>query len=146
MKLNKKRLSAFLIVGIGLTGLKAQQSFSSSGKDASGSGGSVNYTIGQVDYINATSSSGQVYQGVQQPYEIFVVGLDELSSISLTYKVYPNPTSEYLDLDVNDGSLENLSFSIIDMNGKILLQNNIAENKSKISMQSFASGTCFVQS
>ena len=145
MKLNKKRLSAFLIVGIGLTGLKAQQSISASGKDASGSGGSVNYTVGQVDYISATSSGGQIFQGVQQPYEIFAVGINELSNISLTYKVYPNPTVEFLDLDIADGSTEHLSLSITDINGKVLLQNDIIENKTKISMQSFTTGTYFLQ-
>lgn len=145
MKLNKNRLSAFLIVGVGLTGLKAQQSLSSSGKDVSGSGGTVNYTIGQVDYINSTSASGQVYQGVQQPYEIFAVGLNELSNISLTYMVYPNPTAEFLDLDVSDASIEHLSLSITDISGKVLLQSDISENKTKISMQSYSSGTYFLQ-
>jgi hypothetical protein len=39
------------------------------GGEATGSGGSVSYSVGQVVYTTNTGINGSVAQGVQQPYE-----------------------------------------------------------------------------
>ena len=46
MQYKKLKLNAILFLGLGLTGLQAQEAISASGGDASGSGGTVIYTIG----------------------------------------------------------------------------------------------------
>ncbi|MGB4293795.1 MAG: hypothetical protein WBJ37_13065 [Bacteroidales bacterium] len=53
--------------------LKAQNTVTSAGGDASGSGGSVSYTTGQIVYTTVSSANNSVAQGVQQPWEISVV-------------------------------------------------------------------------
>lgn len=45
----------------------AQQALLTGGGDAIGSSGTVNYSIGQIDYSNFNSTSGVINQGVQQP-------------------------------------------------------------------------------
>lgn len=47
--------------------VQAQQAVASSGGDAASSAGSVNYTIGQIDYVYAAGTTGSFNQGVQQP-------------------------------------------------------------------------------
>src|SRR6056297_978638 len=65
-------LIAMLLFGPGLTGANAQQAMPASGGDASGSGGFVSYSVGQVVYTTHTGANGSVAQGVQQTYEIAV--------------------------------------------------------------------------
>ena len=50
------------------TGLLAQQNSVSAGGDVSGSGGTVSFSVGQIDYLSITGAGGSVAQGVQQPY------------------------------------------------------------------------------
>lgn len=55
------------LLGLGTNSLFAQQGNAAAGGEATGAGGMVSYTIGLVDYINATSNSGTITQGLQQP-------------------------------------------------------------------------------
>ncbi|MBT3920140.1 MAG: hypothetical protein HOF24_07130, partial [Flavobacteriaceae bacterium] len=48
----------------------AQSALTASGGEAVGAGGSLSYTIGQVDYIQASGSGGTASQGVQQAFTI----------------------------------------------------------------------------
>lgn len=70
MRNKKLKLSALLLLGLGLTGLQAQESVNATGGNASGSGGSASYSVGQVVYTTNTGTNGTVAQGVQQPFEI----------------------------------------------------------------------------
>ena len=54
MTLTNIKLSVVLLIGIGLTGLQAQEAIPALGSNASGSGGTVNYMVGQVVYTTNT--------------------------------------------------------------------------------------------
>ena len=82
-----------------LSTVSAQESVNATGGDASGSGGSASYSVGQVVYTTNVGTNGSVSQGVQQPYEISVVtAIEEAKGINLTVTAYPNPTTDYLSL------------------------------------------------
>jgi len=82
MRYKKAKLIAAFLLGIGLTGLQAQESVTASGGNASGAGGTVSYSVGQVVYKTNTGSNGSEAQGVQQPYEISVIiGIEEAKYI-----------------------------------------------------------------
>jgi hypothetical protein len=62
----------------------AQDTTPASGGNATGTGGSVSYTIGQIVYTTNSGTNGSLSQGVQQPYEIsLVTGIEEPSDISI---------------------------------------------------------------
>lgn len=126
------------------TGLaQAQESSNASGGDATGSGGTVAYSIGQVVYTSNTGSTGSVDQGVQHAYEIFTVGINEtVLNISLT--VFPNPTTENLTLQISDYSNEKLSYQLFDMQGKQLSKGQIVAQQTQINMNSLPTATYFV--
>ena len=85
--------------GLGSTGLNAQTALTATGEDASGIGGSTNYSIGQVANKTNTGTKGTVTQGVQQPYEILIeTGLEDTRSISLKISASPNTTTDFLTL------------------------------------------------
>lgn len=54
MNLTKKTLGLVLLIGLGLTGLQAQEAIPDSGSNASGSSPTANYTVGQVVYTTNT--------------------------------------------------------------------------------------------
>ena len=146
MRHKQLKLSAVLLLGLGLTGLQAQTSVNATGGDASGSGGSVSYSVGQVVYTTHTGTSGSVAEGVQQPYEISVVtGLEEAKGINLSVSAYPNPTTDYLTLEVKDVELLNLHFQMYDMNGKLLQNEKITGNQTSIVMSNLVPATYFVK-
>jgi hypothetical protein len=68
LKISKKNIVCFHFLIIGLFNLKAQNTTSTSGGDATGIDGSASYSIGQVVYSSFISNSGSSNQGVQQPY------------------------------------------------------------------------------
>ncbi len=146
MLLEKLKLSAVLLFGLGLAGLQAQESVNASGGNASGSGGSTSYSVGQVVYTTNTGTNGTVAQGVQQPLEISVVtGLEEAKGINLSVKAYPNPTTDYLTLSVDNFETSNLSYQLFDMSGKLLKSEKIVGNQTSIIMSNFVPATYFVK-
>ncbi|MEA3448520.1 MAG: T9SS type A sorting domain-containing protein [Bacteroidota bacterium] len=145
------KLSAILLFVIGLTGLQAQESINASGGEATGSGGAVNYSVGQMVYKTHTGINSSVAEGVQQPYEISVVnGTDEAKNINLSVSAYPNPTTNYLTLSISDNIQTNhdlslMSYQLFDMNGKLLQNEKITGNQTSIVMSNLVPATYFVK-
>lgn len=144
MKQIKLNAVAILLFGFGLTS-QAQQATTASGGDASGGGGTVAYSVGQIVFTTYTGSNGSVAQGVQQPYEISIVlGLED-KEISLNLQAYPNPTSDYLILNVGKAELSELSFHLVDLNGKLIESKKIESVSETINMQSLPSAAYFLR-
>ncbi len=133
----------FLLFSIGGF-TQAQDALPAAGGNASGSGGSASYTVGQVAY-SYSSNGGSVTQGVQQSYVITtVLGMDD--AIRLYVAVYPNPTTDYLTLSVQDNSLnKELTFMLYDMQGKLLLNKGIDVVNTTIEMADMRSATYYLK-
>jgi len=123
----------------------AQQGAVVSGGDASGSNGKVSYSIGQMDYQTETGSGGSVAQGLQQPFEISTVSGIEATGIRLTDSAYPNPTTDFVTLKISDTDVQNMSYVLMDAQGKFLAQRSFKTNHTDISMTSLHSGTYFIR-
>lgn len=146
MRHKKLKLSAVLLLGLGLTGLQAQEAIPATGGNASGSGGSVSYSIGQVVYTTNTGTNGSAAQGVQQPFEISVItGLEEAKEINLSCSAYPNPTTDFLNLKVENYDNTNLSYQLFDMNGKLLETKKLEGNQTSIVMNDLVPATYFLK-
>ena len=144
MKYKRLKLSAILLLGLGLTGLQAQETIPATGGNASGSGGTVSYSVGQVVYTTNTGTSGSVAQGVQQPFEISVVTGIEQTAINLAISAYPNPTTNYLTLSIDGFDTSNLSYQLYDMSGKLLQSKKIEGNQTSIVMSNLVPAAYFV--
>ena len=126
-----------MLLGFGLTA-QAQQATTATGGDATGSGGTAAYSVGQIVYTTHTGTTGSVAQGVQQPYEISVELGIENTSIALDVSAYPNPTTHYLTLHIGNTLSENLHFELCDLGGKILERRKINSNTETINMETLA--------
>ena len=138
------RYYSILFIFFAGTFLSAQNASVSSGGNANGSGGTVSYSIGQVLYSANASSGGKVTQGVQQPYEIYVLsGLDE-KDIELSVAVYPNPVTSVLNLKTSQQA-RNISIHLYDVKGKLLLDEKINNTDHSISMENFPPSAYFIK-
>jgi len=144
MKNKKTILSALLLLGIGFNQGYAQQATTASGGDASGSGGYAAYSVGQIVYTTYTGTNGSVAQGVQQPYEISItLGLLE-TDIKLNLSAYPNPTTNYLMLQI-DNYDKALLYQLYDISGKLLESNTVVANSTTINMEQMPTGSYFLK-
>ena len=139
-------ICSLLLFGLGLTGLHAQEAVSAAGGDASGSGGTMSFTAGQVACQTYTGTTGSIAEGVQQTYVITVATSTEATKgINLSVSAYPNPTSDFLLLEIKDLELAKLSFQLFDASGKILQNNNIIEDKTSIKMGNLTPAIYFIK-
>ncbi|HSF88317.1 MAG TPA: T9SS type A sorting domain-containing protein [Saprospiraceae bacterium] len=126
----------------------AQSTVSSSGANGTGSGGSVSYTIGQVDYTNLSAETGSISLGVQQPNLFLTVGMEEVD-ITLSASLYPNPanTSTSLKLESQNELTANgeLAYSLFDMSGKLLQRQPIHSILTIIPMDQLTNGVYILQ-
>lgn len=141
---HKKVKLSILLLGLGLT-VQAQQATTSTGGVASGSGGTAAYSNGQVVYTTHTGSNGSVAQGVQQPYEISIVLGVENQQISLNLKANPNPTTDYLTLNVGNAELSTLNFQLFDISGKLIESRKIISSSETIAMENLPTATYFLK-
>ena len=118
----------------------SQEIISSTNGDSSGSGGSSSYTIGQVFFNTIESDYGSLVQGVQQPFEFQTLSTPALLTVQLTAVTYPNPTTDFVLLKILDTALENLQYTLFDLNGKTIVSKKINSFSTKITMKNFAIG------
>lgn len=141
MKL-KKTITSVALLLLGLGGLKAQETITTTGGAATGTGGTASYTIGQIAYAINTGTNGSLAQGVQQAYEISVTtGIND-ANINLALSVYPNPTANYLTLKVEDNT--NLSYLLLDMQGNVIENKNVVDNSTIVKMEGLPAATYFL--
>jgi hypothetical protein len=143
-----KKFSLLLpvLLCFGMFGLQAQQVVTTSGGNATGAGGTSSYTVGQIVYTTNTGTNGSAAQGVQQPFEISVVtGIEEALGISLEIMVYPNPTTDFLTLSVDNFEASNLSYYLYDINGRLLETKKLEGKQTSIAMSNLVPATYFLK-
>jgi len=147
MKKNKLKLGVVALLFLGLSNLQAQQATTTAGGEASGSGGSASYTVGQVVYTSNVGTNGNsVTEGVQQPYEISVVtGIKEAKDINLSVSAYPNPTTNYLTVKVENYETTHLQYQVFDINGNLLQKIKCTGNQTSINIQDYPAANYFVK-
>lgn len=118
----------------------AQSNTVATGGDATGSGGSASFTVGQIDYNNVDATVFNSNEGVQQPYEFY--GLTGIEEMNLVTQVYPNPTTGKVQIISDE---KGLSYQIHDDTGKIVHKGSINENATIIDFSPFASGTYLLE-
>ena len=142
MKQKKAKFSG-LLLGFGLT-IQAQQATIAAGGNASGSGGTAAYSVGQVVYTTHIGTNGSVAQGVQQAYEIYTVGIAE-TGFNFSLQAYPNPTTDYLTLNLGKAELSTLNFQLYDIGGKLIESKKITSTTETILVENLPSATYFLK-
>ena len=131
---------AFLLLGLGV--LQAQESPIASGGEATGTGGTSSYSVGQVAYTTATGAGGNVVQGIQQPIEVSTILDISKTAIHLEMTAYPNPTVNQLNLEVEE--FENLNFQLLDTKGVFLKNGALTGSNTSIEVENLDQAVYFL--
>lgn len=142
-----KIIIAFVLCLVLITGLNAQETISSTGGEASGDGGSVSYTIGQLVYSTLTgTNNNSIFQGVQLPFEISVVsGISEADEINLEVLVYPNPATDFVILKIDDVAEDQYMAFMYNINGRLIKNIEITDSETQIVMHDLISSIYFIK-
>lgn len=125
--------------------MKAQSSVMTAGANATGSNGTVSYSVGQVAYL-VKGSSRQVSEGVQQVYEITTLATNETSnSTEEGILIYPNPFKDYLYLDFTTNSFKGSEYQLYDAQGKLIKTDKITQTKSEFNFSSLPSAMYIIR-
>lgn len=117
---------------------------------ASGSGSGMgntqylDYTIGQVAYLTASSASNHLTQGFQQPAEISTPVVDLRPD--WTINVFPNPASETIFLSADQiPAFSKARYDLIDLQGRILLHGLIQGQLQEIDVNHLPASMYFLR-
>lgn len=146
-KISQSILIVLAILGSSIEHGKAQNHVVTAGTNIISTTGSVSFTVGQIDYINATTSSGNINLGVQQPYEIYnVTGIENIQLADFDIQISPNPSSGDMTLSIQCSSLEekHLSYIVTTITGDKLLQQDITNRQTPLHLKSLSAATYFI--
>jgi len=137
-----KRDHYFLLLVMSTSGwISAQESVIASGGTGSGGGGSNTYSIGQVAYTEINGAGFSAIQGVQQPYEIYILSNDDHKDISLNIAAYPNPAISLLTLRIETAEMNHLRYKLFDFHGRLLRSEDIRNIETAIPMGTYEAAT-----
>jgi hypothetical protein len=125
--------------------VSAQQSANTSGKNVSQNNTSVSYSIGEVYYNTTTTLSSVITQGIQQPYEIYLIsGIGNEKDVQLI-TAFPNPTSSTIKIVIQDIKIDGLNYKLYDLLGKEILSGDITSNQTELDLNNLMPAVYFIK-
>ncbi len=149
MKKNKSKpivlLGAAMLIGtMSYAQLIAPQSVNSGGTKMTQANGSLSFTVGELVVLSQTDSQGNTLgSGFAAGATLTTVNVTETDASILDVKVYPNPTSDLVNIRINHSSIEQVVVSITDLQGKEVYNGKYAaiSNVIGINTAAYATGT-----
>ena len=142
----QQTITCILILLLFTPKLFAQKALLTSGADIYTNNGSLSFSVGQVDYVTISTNSGSISQGVQQPYEIYVItATDDIAFTNLKCTAYPNPTTDFLTLAIENNNLKGLSYQLTNSSGRLLENAQILDAKTTLPMQNYTPAVYFLR-
>lgn len=144
-----KRTLFLLFTAIWICNVNAQSSspeiVSSAGETYQGSSMQIDWTLGELAITTIQNSSQQITQGFHQPYYT-ITSVSELPQEIGEIKVYPNPTSDRIEMKLNFDQSRTVNIQLIDLSGKLIwtgeqIGSQIEEMKN---IENLTSGTYFL--
>ena len=144
-KPNFKWVVLLIFITTLIPNVKGQRNSVSGGGKAVGVGGELFYTVGQIDYTTVTATNIALTQGVQQPFEIFILLGINFDNVELTTSVFPNPTTDFITLHLSDISKFGYKYLITDAKGSLIHSGKLVESETKINLSEFCAGIYYVK-
>jgi len=116
--------------------VSAQEVVATQGDSYTKSSGSIDFTIGEVVINTGTDGSNDLTQGFHQTNWNFVSIEDHVPSYEAI--IFPNPTSEVLT--IRTSTFENVTYTLYDARGKLVIQDKLSSVKTLIQVSQLAPG------
>lgn len=124
---------------IGFLGAIAQEVVSSAGETQRAGRYEISWTVGEPVIETISSDSHILTQGFHQT-ALTVTPVNEMVISSLELKVYPNPASENVIIQLNKLDNDPL-FSLFTISGQLLVRKSILESETCINLKNYSSGS-----
>lgn len=134
---NFKKSSMLLFFAITALNVSGQEVVSTQGESYANTNGSISFTIGEVVINTASDGSNDLTQGFHQTNWNFLGVLDHTPDYEAS--IFPNPTAE--SLNIKTTHFENVSYSLFDGQGKLVLQNKLTATITSIEVGQLAPGS-----
>jgi len=138
-------LGAAMIMGImSYAQSIAPQSVNSGGTKMTQVNGSLSFTVGELVVLSQTDSQGNTLGGgFTAGATLTTVNIQETDAAVLDLKVYPNPTMELVNIQINHSTSDQVVVTITDLKGKEVYNGKYAciSNVIGINTATYATGT-----
>ncbi len=126
-----------LILLVSVTGFTfGQSTLLSSGGTVATSEGSLSYSLGQLNNQTSSISEWSIVEGVQQPFEVSQPLGNEDEKLAIGISMYPNPANDIVV--VTTENFQNLELTVLDINGKVLLEKKLTDKTTPVDMSAFS--------
>ena len=130
--------TAFVLLSLFATiTVSAQEVVSTQGDTYSNANGNIDFTIGEVIINTGTDGTNDLTQGFHQT-NWNLVGLEDHAP-SYEAIIFPNPTSEVLN--IRTSTFENVTYTLYDAQGKLILQDKLSAEQTPIQVSQLAPGS-----
>jgi hypothetical protein len=122
----------------------APQSVNSGGTKMTQANGSLSFTVGELVVLSQTDSDGNTLGGgFTAGATLTTASIQETDAAVLDVQVYPNPTTELVNIKINYSSIDQVVVTISDLQGKEVYSGKYAgiSNLIGINTASYATGT-----
>ena len=140
----KKVFSTISLILLVVMSLSAQSALVGTGGEASGSGGSVSYSVGQIAVQSNSEGSTSISEGVQQPFTERDRAQQGIGEIAVRMSVYPNPTADNVVLEC-DETAGQLIYTLFGTNGQVLQQGTYKGGQHQIALEQYGAGNYMLQ-
>jgi hypothetical protein len=115
----------------------AQEVIATQGDSYSNASANIDFTIGEVIINTGTDGTNDLTQGFHQTNWNFVSIEDHVPSYEAI--IFPNPTSAILN--IRTSSFENVTYTLYDAQGKLVLQDKLSSVQTPIQVSQLAPGS-----
>ena len=129
-----------------------KQVLSSTGSDVSAGGMQISQTVGETSVTTYSSGSFIIGQGFQQVDAIEEDSTDAIkeTDIIVNYNLFPNPTNDIVNIELELNANSNLIVAITNSNGQLIESKNIEvksfeKSKFQFNLQKYANGIYFIK-
>ena len=133
MKKNTLVLFSFF-VSIAVT---AQEVAATQGESYSNASANIDFTIGEVIIDTGTDGTNDLTQGFHQTNWNFL-GVEDFAP-DYEASIFPNPTSDVLN--IRTSSFENVTYTLYDAQGKLVMQNILSAEQTPIQVSQLDPGS-----
>jgi hypothetical protein len=119
--------SIFLLFMLCSLGIQAQsiapQSVNSAGVKMTQSNGSLSFTVGELVVLQQFDANGNSLGGGftnSSTISTTVLSVQEPDAAVLQVSVFPNPTTDLVQIQIKDASIEEMNLELTDLSGKTL--------------------------
>ena len=123
------------------TTISAQEVVSTQGDSYSNANGSIDFTVGEAIINTGTDGTNDLTQGFHQTNWNFL-GVEDFAP-DYEASIFPNPTSDVLNIKTS--SFENVTYTLYDAQGKLVLQSILAAEVTPIQVSHLAPGAYSLQ-